>query len=147
MPSKASIGKPPVEASTRPTDNVCRYGGEEFAILLPRTKLKDALRVAERARTAIEKLRYMVGDAELHVTCSFGAVEMLPGEEITDFLQRGDVALYKAKAAGRNRVWLDDRTTAKKLDEVLADIDIEVESEDEVEDPNLADETLILVNA
>ncbi len=130
------------ESSTRPTDSVCRYGGEEFVILLPRTKLKDALNVAERARTAIERLCYMVGDAELHVTCSFGAVEMLPDEGITDFLQRGDEALYKAKAAGRNRVWHDDPKARIKLDEVLADV--EAESNLDVDEADLADETLAL---
>ncbi|MBC7818702.1 MAG: GGDEF domain-containing protein [Planctomycetaceae bacterium] len=110
------------ELSTRSSDIVCRYGGEEFAILLPRTKLPDALRVAERARSAIEALRYDIGDIELHVTVSVGAVELRPEEGIADFVKRGDEALYSAKQAGRNYVWHQPSTAGQQLDQVMSTV-------------------------
>lgn len=133
------------ESATRPTDVVCRYGGEEFIILLPRTKLKDAIRVAERARGAVERLRYAVGDAELHVTVSLGAVEMQPDEEVQDFLKRGDDALYAAKGAGRNKVWHEAPNNAKKLEKVLADVDEQVDNQPD--DASDTEDTTELVEA
>lgn len=110
------------ELATRSSDVVCRYGGEEFAILLPRTKLPDALRVAERARMAVEALRCDIGEFELHVTVSVGAVEVRPGERIADFVKRGDQALYAAKQAGRNCVWHEPIAAEQQLDEVLSTV-------------------------
>jgi diguanylate cyclase len=111
-----------LELSTRSSDIVCRYGGEEFAILLPRTKLADAIRVAERARVSIEGLRCEIGDCELRVTVSIGVVELRPNEAIHSFVKRGDQALYAAKLAGRNCVWHEQSTTSRKLDEVMAKV-------------------------
>jgi diguanylate cyclase len=110
------------ELATRSSDIVCRYGGEEFAILLPRTRLQDALRVAERARTAVEALRCDIGDIELHVTVSIGAVELRSDESIADFVKRGDQALYAAKQAGRNCVWHEPTTASHQLDQVMATV-------------------------
>ncbi len=110
------------EISTRSCDIVCRYGGEEFAILLPRTRLADAIRVAERARAAVESLRCDIGEIELHVTTSIGVVELRPGEDITGFVKRGDEALYAAKVAGRNCVWHQTSPTSQKLDQVMAEV-------------------------
>lgn len=110
------------ELSTRSSDIVCRYGGEEFAILLPRTKLADAVRVAERARVSIEALRCEIGECELRVTVSIGAVELLLDEEINSFVKRGDQALYAAKLAGRNCVWHEQSSTSQKLDEVMSEV-------------------------
>lgn len=110
------------ELATRSTDIVCRYGGEEFAILLPRTKLPDAVRVAERARMAVESLRCEIGDVELHVTVSIGAVEWRPEEDIDSFIERGDQALYAAKMSGRNCVWFEQSPSGKQLDEVMTTV-------------------------
>lgn len=110
------------ELATRSSDVVCRYGGEEFAILLPRTKLPDALRVAERARLAVEALRCDIGEFELHVTVSLGAVEVRPGESIADFVKRGDQALYAAKQAGRNCVWHEPLAATQQLDEIMSTV-------------------------
>jgi len=110
------------ERATRSSDIVCRYGGEEFAILMPRTKLTDALRVAERARTAIEVLRCDIGDIELHVTTSLGAVELQPKESIAEFVKRGDQALYAAKQAGRNCVWHEPSRAGQQLDQVMSTV-------------------------
>lgn len=111
------------ERATRSCDIVCRYGGEEFAILLPRTRMPDALRVAERGRTAVEALRCDIGEIELHVTVSIGIVELQSGESIAEFVKRADAALYSAKLAGRNCVWHDSNST-QQLDQVMATVEI-----------------------
>lgn len=110
------------ELSTRSCDIVCRYGGEEFAILLPRTKIADAVRVAERARAAVEALRCDIGEIELHVTTSIGVVELRSGEDIAAFVKRGDEALYAAKVAGRNCVWHESSVQSQQLDQVMSEV-------------------------
>ena len=86
----------------RTTDFVCRYGGEEFAILLPHTSGKSAFRLADRMRAAIEK----EWDG-CQVTISVGVETYSPGMADGECLVRGaDEALYKAKRAGRNCVVL-----------------------------------------
>lgn len=112
------------ERSTRSCDIVCRYGGEEFAILLPRTKLADAIRVAERARAAVETLRCDIGEVELHVTTSIGVVELRSGENIAAFVKRADEALYAAKVAGRNRVWHETSPASQQLDQIMAEVSV-----------------------
>ncbi len=113
------------ERATRTSDIVCRYGGEEFAILLPRTKLADALLVAERSRAAVQSLRCQIGDAELHVTASIGVVEMQFSEEISEFIKRGDDALYAAKHSGRNCVRHEPSRIQQQLDQVMATVEAE----------------------
>ncbi len=111
------------ETATRSTDIVCRYGGEEFAILLPRTKLMVALKVAERARAAVQAMKCQIGDADLKVTASIGVVEIQSDEEIPDFVKRGDEALYAAKLAGRNCVRHEPNRVWQPLDEVMATVE------------------------
>ncbi len=110
------------ERTTRTSDIVCRYGGEEFAILLPRTKLADALQVAERIRDAVQSVRYQIGDAQLHVTVSIGVVEIRSDEDISGFIKRGDDALYAAKLAGRNCVRDEPSRASQQLDKVMATV-------------------------
>jgi diguanylate cyclase (GGDEF)-like protein/PAS domain S-box-containing protein/putative nucleotidyltransferase with HDIG domain len=81
---------------------VCRYGGEEFVILCPGTKLEDAQRRAERLRVVLS--RSSVADLkDFKVTCSFGVAEIEPGDSVENLLRRADKALYMAKQKGRNR--------------------------------------------
>jgi diguanylate cyclase (GGDEF)-like protein/PAS domain S-box-containing protein len=85
----------------RETDVICRYGGEEFCILLPGATLVKAMDAAERFRIHIETLEM----AGVSITASFGVSVLRPdtaGPE--DLLQQADEALYRAKRAGRNRV-------------------------------------------
>ena len=120
------------ELSTRSSDIVCRYGGEEFAILLPRTQVADALRVAERARIAVEQLQCKIGDCQLHVTVSIGVVELHSGETIAEFVKRGDAALYAAKLAGRNCVCHEPNVGTQQLDQVMAMVAVPVITADEL---------------
>ena len=88
----------------RHEDLLCRYGGEEFVVLLPQTRLDAALQAAERIRRMIEGHRLAHGTAAVAVTVSIG-VAARGGEYKTlkSMIAAADRALYRAKAAGRNR--------------------------------------------
>ena len=90
----------------RPYDVIGRYGGEEFVVLLPATTAPQALVVAERIRTGVERASVPYDGRELRVTLSLGAASVEAGCacEPQALLRAADHALYRAKAAGRNRV-------------------------------------------
>ena len=92
-----------IAAELRQTDVLCRYGGEEFAVLLPQTPLVGARTTAERIRLAVERSQYYAVDSELLVTLSIGVAEYIRREDPERTFQRADEALYRAKDAGRNR--------------------------------------------
>lgn len=79
----------------------CRYGGEEFAIIVE-SDANEAARIAEELRQAIEAL--YPKEAKRVVTASFGVAQRKRGEDIESFIKRADAALYKSKESGRNRV-------------------------------------------
>lgn len=91
----------------RPTDLLARFGGEEFAMILPDTSPEQAKITAERVRTAIESTRIAFNN-EIHldikVTLSLGVTSLMLGDDISNLLTRADHALYLAKKNGRNRV-------------------------------------------
>jgi diguanylate cyclase (GGDEF)-like protein len=89
--------------SMRTSDIVGRFGGEEFVALLPGT-IADAKVVAERVRRAFETAAVTVAGCDLNATVSIGAAAGQPGTDIVALLAAADVALYRAKANGRNRV-------------------------------------------
>ncbi len=87
--------------SSRISDVVARWGGEEFLILAPKTGIDNAIRLAEKIRAAIDSHRFTgVGQR----TGSFGVAGYRPNDTLTSLLQRADLAMYRAKKAGRNRV-------------------------------------------
>lgn len=87
----------------REIDILGRYGGEEFAVLLPETQLDEAREIAERLRhAALQPMT--IGDLELTVSISLGVTEADEDSSLSHLLQRADVALYQAKHEGRNRV-------------------------------------------
>ncbi len=86
-------------------DVAARFGGEEFALLLPNTGGELAREVAERARRRLADDEVEVAEGEtLRVTASFGVAERHPGESVEEVVRRADDALYRAKAEGRDRV-------------------------------------------
>lgn len=91
-----------IQDCCRIEDVACRYGGEEFALLLRETDAISAVKLAERIRATVAATPFKRGDISLHVTCSLGIAEWSPGGE--DLLDRADAALYASKQNGRNRV-------------------------------------------
>ncbi len=88
----------------RASDYFGRYGGEEFLLILTNTNLEGARIVADRLRRETEQLGFSDTNPDLRISVSIGLAQHQPGDEIEQTLSRADNALYKAKAAGRNRV-------------------------------------------
>lgn len=97
-----------LQSNCRESDVPCRYGGEEFAILLPATGVADGLRHAERIRSALESTTWP-GRPGLIVTASFGVTSLSQVRDAAaaSLIAAADRALYEAKHAGRNRVVCD----------------------------------------
>jgi len=92
---------------SRENETLCRYGGEEFAILVSNETLERTVEIAEEIRTTLEHARLKRRGTERQIgqiTASFGVACYRRGESIEDFIARADAALYKAKETGRNRV-------------------------------------------
>ena len=93
------------QAALRANDIWCRYGGEEFIALLPDTTMDRALAVAERLRLSVERTTISSPRGALNVSVSIGVAERSSHHaDLSAVLAISDAALYKAKAAGRNRV-------------------------------------------
>ncbi|WP_296202145.1 GGDEF domain-containing protein [uncultured Hyphomicrobium sp.] len=96
-----------IESGVRDGDTVIRYGGEEFAIILPMADQDAAKTVAERVRRAFESKKLTIRETNQKVgqlTASFGVAQFRPGDDTEALVQRADAKLYDAKSAGRNRV-------------------------------------------
>lgn len=90
----------------RINDILCRYGGEEFTLILPATALKQAVLAAHRLRTSLANAPLVEEGVEIHLTASFG-VEVYKATDTfsaDEFLKRADMYLRQAKAEGRNCV-------------------------------------------
>lgn len=93
-------------ATARESDHVCRYGGEEFCVLMPNTNIEGVARAGERYRAAIEALQF----PQVHVTASLGCSSSQFGAESAEqLLEQADQSLYFAKRNGRNQVARFDR--------------------------------------
>jgi len=89
-----------VRLHLRASDSLVRWGGEEFLVMTPATRLEGALGLAEKLRAAVEAIDFPdVG----HVTMSLGVSEYAVGEGLEEWIERTDKALYQAKSEGRNR--------------------------------------------
>jgi two-component system, cell cycle response regulator len=88
----------------RPDDELGRYGGEEFAAILPETSLGGALKIAEDLRGLVEQHRFIVEGEQIRVTVSIGAAALKQGMDAKAFFRAADEMLYKAKNGGRNKV-------------------------------------------
>lgn len=95
-----------IRLTIRQEDLFGRLGGEEFALVLPRMGLREAMAVGERMRSAVEKLAMVVeGGALLRVTISVGiGFRERAGSDLREMVSLADTAMYEAKRAGRNRV-------------------------------------------
>ena len=94
-----------INSKIRVTDDLYRYGGEEFVLVAMGASREGAQKLAEQLRMAVETSDLL---PEWPVTISLGVAELKHGENFDDWLHRADAALYEAKQAGRNRVCLAD---------------------------------------
>ena len=91
-----------LQGQMRESDLVARFGGEEFAIILPATYATEAIDVGDRARKTIESSCYRFEGLALRLTVSVGVSQLTPGDDGAAILERADAALYASKHAGRN---------------------------------------------
>ena len=101
-----------VREAFREGDVVCRYGGEEIAVIAPDTKGTEALNLAERVRERIAQTEIPLDGTPWKLTVSVGLAEALPGETPEAVTDRADAALYRAKEGGRNRTCVAGTDTA-----------------------------------
>jgi len=106
--------------TARETDIIARYGGEEFTILLPHTSASQGKRLAERIRKSTESHDYpdASSDGPISLTASAGVATFPMNDQIKtpeQLVAAADVALYRAKAAGRNRTHVDERSLASLI--------------------------------
>jgi diguanylate cyclase (GGDEF)-like protein len=97
-------------------DQVGRFGGEEFLLVLPLTQLEGARLCAERMRGRVSSTPFATDAGELRVTLSAGVAEYIPGQNIEALIMRADQALYRAKESGRNCVMADESTYSKDFE-------------------------------
>lgn len=102
-----------LQQNLRSTDVIGRIGGEEFAIALHSVDLPHAKKLMARVAKRLEEYRHPAPGVTLHVTASFGLVMVQPTETLDSAMQRADLLLYAAKAAGRNRLHGEDEAKAK----------------------------------
>ncbi len=117
-----------LQHEVRRLDSACRYGGEEFAVVLPATGVATATQVAERIRHRIAACAVPVEETAIPLTASLGVdIYCGPGEESPEqFLARTDACLYRAKQQGRNRVChaaTEERSTVSREErDMLSDL-------------------------
>lgn len=99
-----------IRSALRGADSLTRWGGEEFLVLCPDTGLTAAASFAERLRNTIAATKFSVMEP---ITVSIGVAECLPEETWERWFERADAALYRAKAAGRNRVKIAPETPVR----------------------------------
>ena len=95
-----------IKKTVRRVDIPCRYGGEEFSIILPETKLDEAVYVADKIRSSVEALRFETGKGpkKIQMTVSGGVADFKAGMTKEELVSNADVSLYKAKTGGKNQI-------------------------------------------
>ncbi len=104
-----------IRKTLRAIDEIGRYGGEEFIILMPDTALIGAHDGANRIRKALEASSFVFKGEKISLTASFGVAALLPDESMESVLRRADLAMYEGKRLGRNRVELSDVTSTETV--------------------------------
>jgi len=109
-----------LKEGVRVIDVPCRYGGEEFALVLPGASLRQSIRIGERLREATRSNPVTCGDQTLRITASFGVAVFTHAAECTAgaFLDRADRLLYEAKNSGRDRICAEKPAPVFVADEV-----------------------------
>ncbi|MDJ0776731.1 MAG: GGDEF domain-containing protein [Gammaproteobacteria bacterium] len=112
-----------LRGEVRTTDIVCRYGGEEFALVFPETHLNLAVKVADRIRLEIQDTPAQTDAGELRMTVSMGASVYMKtsAQDIDEFVDSVDKFLYEAKQSGRNCICHVDYQTLRSATEIGAD--------------------------
>lgn len=114
------------KALKRPADMACRYGGEEFLLILPNTPLYGAAKVAETIQRELRDIEipHEMSKASEFVTCSMGIASIIPQSELgmEDLIKSADIALYKAKEQGRNQMVVGDYITSGENNEQKSDV-------------------------
>jgi diguanylate cyclase (GGDEF)-like protein len=107
----------------RRIDIPCRYGGEEFTVILPGTRLQAALRAAKRLQNALVKSPVQLPGIKIHLTASFGVDAFTARDDLTvrGFLKRADRYLFEAKVQGRNQICSQQPEATKRTPEVTID--------------------------
>ncbi|MBW2135705.1 MAG: GGDEF domain-containing protein [Deltaproteobacteria bacterium] len=93
-----------LKSFVRCTDLICRYGGEEFVILLIQTPKRKAAFLAERLRQTITQAPFKIKDLEIPLTVSIGVADLTEKMDPEELVQNADSAMYRAKQSGGNRV-------------------------------------------
>jgi len=104
-----------LSSNVKGRDTVARFGGEEFAIILPETRLADAEHLTENIRIQLEGKELAVNNSGApigKITASFGIAQLGERDDADTLIQRADARLYEAKCAGRNRVVIDHPVAA-----------------------------------
>ncbi len=92
----------------RGVDLLCRFGGEEFVLIMPETDLEGAATVADKLRGIIGASKFRFKDAPVPVTVSVGVASFRASDTVDETFERADRALYRAKNSGRNRCCIED---------------------------------------
>lgn len=118
----AALGKL-LKESVRVIDIPCRYGGEEFALILPNASIAQSVRIANRLRDLVRLGAIPFGELTLSVTASFGVAVFRDTDEDTlnSFISRADHLLYEAKNSGRDRICAEQPPPVSMTEEVTAD--------------------------
>jgi len=94
-------------SALRGVDTVCRWGGEEFIVLVPQVNEAVFRTVAERMRRFVEVSPMRLGEHEIAITVSVGGALATPDDSLESLVARADAMMYKAKRSGRNCTSLD----------------------------------------
>ena len=105
-----------ISSHTRSSDIACRYGGEEFLLVMPGTSVKSATKRAEELRLECTQIQVPYENKKLSVTLSFGVASYpAHGQRAEEIVIKADKALYKSKRSGRNRVTVWEGSKGRKL--------------------------------
>jgi diguanylate cyclase (GGDEF)-like protein len=112
-----------IKESVRVLDVPCRYGGEEFALILPGASLRQSKTIAERLRQALRSNPVILKDVSLTITASLGVAVASHSDQcsVGEFLDKCDRFLYEAKQSGRDRICSEDYCPISMPDEVTAE--------------------------